>query len=63
MAKTIRARRRPWTPKDVRELRALSRQKESVKRSAKKTGRTVGALRQKAHSLGLSLGHRNKRRA
>jgi len=41
---------------DVRELKAHSRSKSPVKKIAKAMKRTVGALRQKALSLGLPLG-------
>jgi hypothetical protein len=52
-----RARRHPWTREDVRELRQYSRSKSPVKKIARAMKRTPGALRQKAFSLGLSLGH------
>jgi hypothetical protein len=39
----------------VRELKAHSRNKSPVKKIAKAMKRTVGALRQKALSLGLPL--------
>ena len=42
----------------MRELRANSRSKSSVKKIATAMKRTAGALRQKAFSLGLPLGHR-----
>jgi hypothetical protein len=47
-----------WSKADVRELKAHSRSKSPVKKIAKAMKRTVGALRQKALSLGLPLGHR-----
>ena len=53
-----RTKRRPWSKKDVRELRAHSRSKSPVKKIATAMKRTVGALRHKAFSLGLPLGHR-----
>jgi hypothetical protein len=56
--KTKRAKRREWTKENVRELRQHSRAKTPVARISKLTKRTVGALRQKALQLGLSLGHR-----
>jgi hypothetical protein len=49
---------RPWTKQDVRELKEHSRSKSPVKKIARAMKRTMGALRQKALSLGLSLGHR-----
>jgi hypothetical protein len=53
-----RTKRRTWSKADVRELKAHSRSKSPVKKIAKAMKRTVGALRQKALSLGLPLGHR-----
>jgi hypothetical protein len=53
-----RVKRRPWTKGDEQELRKHSRSKSAVKRIAKAMKRTPGALRQKAFSLDLSLGHR-----
>jgi hypothetical protein len=56
--RTRRTKRRPWSKQDVRELRAHSRSKSPVKKIARAMKRTAGALRQKAHDLSLSLGHR-----
>jgi hypothetical protein len=53
-----RVKRRAWSSADVRELKTHSRKKSPVKRIAKAMKRTAGALRQKALSLGLPLGHR-----
>jgi hypothetical protein len=50
--------RRKWTKEEVRELKAHSKAKTAVAKIAKQTKRTDGALRQKALSLGISLGHR-----
>jgi hypothetical protein len=58
MASKRRTKRRTWSKADVRELKAHSRSKSPVKKIAKAMRRTVGALRQKAFSLGLPLGHR-----
>ena len=55
---TKRAKRREWTKADEQELKAHSRSKTPVAKISKLTKRTVGALRQKALHLGLSLGHR-----
>jgi hypothetical protein len=49
---------RRWTKQNVQELRAHSRAKTPVAKIAKRTKRTVGALRMKAKHLGLPLGHR-----
>jgi hypothetical protein len=53
-----RTKRRPWTKQDVRELKEHSRNKSPVKKIAGVMKRTMGALRQKALTLGLPLGHR-----
>jgi hypothetical protein len=50
-------KRREWTKANVRELKAHSRSKTPVAKISKPTKRTVGALRQKAFQMGLSLGH------
>jgi len=50
-------KRREWTKANVRELKAHSRSKTPVAKISKLTKRTVGALRQKAFQMGLSLGH------
>ena len=51
------AGRKEWTTADVRELKAHSRAKTPVVKISKTMKRTTGALRQKALSLGLPLGH------
>jgi hypothetical protein len=56
--KKRRATRRAWTKQDERELRSHSKNKSTVKTVVRSMKRTAGALRQKAFSLGLSLGHR-----
>ena len=56
MAKRIK--RREWTKKHVRELKTLARQKTPAARIAKSLKRTLGATRQKAFSLGVSLDSR-----
>jgi hypothetical protein len=53
-----RTKRRPWTKQDVRELKEHSRSKSPVKKIARAMKRTMGALRQKALTLRLPLGHR-----
>jgi len=53
-----RVARREWSAQDESELRKHSKSKTPVKDISKALKRTAGALRQKAHSLGLSLGHR-----
>jgi hypothetical protein len=56
--KKRRAKRRPWTKQDERELRSHSKNKSPLKSVVRSMKRTAGALRQKAFSLDLSLGHR-----
>ena len=56
MAKKMK--RREWTTDDVRELKALARQRKPAPKIAKSLKRTVGATRQKAFSLGVSLDSR-----
>jgi hypothetical protein len=50
--------RRAWTKGDQRELKTHSKAKTPVAAISKKMKRTVGALRQQALKLGISLGHR-----
>jgi hypothetical protein len=50
--------RRAWTKIAHRELKAHSKIKTPVAKISKVIKRTVGALRQQAFKLGLSLGHR-----
>ena len=58
MAKATKRRvRKEWTKDDVRALKTHSRSKTPVAKISKEMKRTIGALRQKAYSLGLSLGH------
>jgi hypothetical protein len=56
--KTKRSRRREWTKEDISEIKGHSRARTPVAKMSKLMKRTVGALRQKAFDLGLSLGHR-----
>ena len=62
VAKTKRVTRRDWTRDEVKELRKHSKGKTPVKPVSRVLKRTPGALRQKAYALGISLGHRNKRK-
>ncbi len=52
-----RAKWREWTNQDIRELKGHSKAKTPVARISKETKRTVGALRQQAFKMGISLGH------
>ena len=58
MPKKKAAVRNPWTKDDVRELRAHSKARTPVATVAKAMKRTEGAVRQKAKSIGIGLGHR-----
>jgi hypothetical protein len=56
--KNGRSSRRAWSKNDVRDLRNHSKKKTPVSAISRAMKRTVGALRQQAFKLGLSLGHR-----
>ncbi|QOZ73910.1 hypothetical protein [Bradyrhizobium arachidis] len=49
--------RREWTKEDIKELKVHSKARTPVIKLAKMTKRTEGALRQKAQTLGIGLGH------
>jgi len=48
-------KRRAWKSIDVREFKKLARAKRSAPQLARRFKRTVGAIRQKALQLGISL--------
>ena len=50
--------RREWSSSDVRELKALARQKTPARLIGRRLKRTEGAVRQKAKTIGIGLGHR-----
>lgn len=50
-----RVKRRSWIEGDVREFKALARKKVGAPVLAKKFKRSIGAIRQKAIQLGISL--------
>ena len=50
--------RKPWTKEDIRELKAHSKARTPVAKVAKAMKRTEGAVRQKAKTIGIGLGHR-----
>jgi hypothetical protein len=56
MAKRIK--RVAWTKEHVRDLKAHSKGKTPVVKISKTMKRTPGAIRQKALSLGIAIGHR-----
>jgi hypothetical protein len=51
-------RRKRWSADDVKLLRKHSRERTPVALVAKTMKRSEGAVRQKALSLGIGLGHR-----
>jgi hypothetical protein len=50
--------RKPWTKEELRELKAHSKARTPVVEVAKAMKRTEGAVRQKATTIGVGLGHR-----
>ena len=50
--------RNPWSKESIRELKAHSKARTPVAKVAKAMKRTEGAVRQKATSIGIGLGHR-----
>ena len=54
----MKAKKREWSAGDVRELKSLAKKKTPAGSIAKSLKRTVGATRQKAFSLGVSLNSR-----
>ena len=62
MAKTVgrkrRIVRREWKSAEVKELKQHSKDKTRVKTISRALKRTPAAVRQKAHALGIPVGHR-----
>jgi hypothetical protein len=52
------SKRREWTKTDIRELKTMAKNKTQAGKIAKTLKRTLGATRQKAFSLGVSLDSR-----
>jgi hypothetical protein len=50
--------KRAWTGENVRTLKAMAKKKTGAEKIAKALKRSVGATRQKAFSLGVSLDSR-----
>jgi hypothetical protein len=50
--------RSPWTKDDLRELKTHSKARTPVVKVAKAMKRTEAAVRQKAKTIGIGLGHR-----
>jgi hypothetical protein len=57
VARTKRVIRRDWTRDDVKELEKHSKDKTRVKTISRTLKRTPAAVRQKAHALGIPVGH------
>jgi hypothetical protein len=53
-----RFKRREWTKDDIRQLKALARQKMTARKIAQSLKRTEAATKQKASSLEISLNSR-----
>jgi hypothetical protein len=58
MPKRMTAHRSPWTKEDLRDLKAHSKARTPVAKIAKAMKRTEGAVRQKAKTIGIGIGHR-----
>jgi hypothetical protein len=50
--------RNPWTKEDLRQLKAHSKTRTPVAEVAKAMKRTEAAVRHKAKTIGVGLGHR-----
>ena len=50
--------RKLWTKEDLRQLKAHSKTRTPVVEVAKAMTRTEAAVRQKANTIGVGLGHR-----
>jgi hypothetical protein len=53
-----KAKRREWTKGDVAQLKSMAKKKTPAPKIAQALKRTVGATRQKALALGVSLNSR-----
>jgi hypothetical protein len=58
MAKKKTLAPKPWSKEDLRELKAHSKARTPVVQVAKAMKRTEGAVRQKAKTIAIGLGHR-----
>lgn len=58
-----RQKLKPWSPADIRALRALAKAKLSARKIALKLKRTTGAVSQKALRLGVRFRSVKRRRA
>ena len=57
MAKKVVRISRPWSKEDIRDLKAHSKARTPVANVAKSMKRTEGAVRQKAKTIPIGLGH------
>lgn len=53
-----KVKRLAWTKADIAELRKYAKEKLPVAKISKLMKRSAGALRQKAYSLNVRIGHR-----
>jgi hypothetical protein len=53
-----KAKRREWTNSDVKDLKTMAKNKTPAPKIAKSLKRSVGATRQKALALGVSINSR-----
>ena len=53
MAKSARKQNAPWTPADLKKMRALAKGKMSARLAAKELGRSTGAVKYKAMVEGI----------
>jgi hypothetical protein len=58
MPKKKTAARKPWSKEDLRDLKAHSKARTPAVQVAKAMKRTEAAVRQKAKTIGIGLGHR-----
>jgi hypothetical protein len=52
------SKRREWIAQDIKDLKAMAKSKTPAPKIAKKLKRTLGATRQKAFTVGVSLDSR-----
>ena len=53
------SKRREWTKRDVQQMKSMAKAKTPASKIAKSLKRTLGATRQKAFTLGVSLDSRS----
>lgn len=60
--RTARKHNAPWTPADLKKLRALARSKLSARMAASQLGRTTGSVKYKAMTEGIRFNFINQPR-